>query len=333
MKKNIVLLLLLLILAAIAYYFVNSGQNEKRVYEDRNFAIENIQDIQRIVLADHKANKTTMEKKAGQWIVNDKYGVNERRFETFMNTLRDIEIKYIPSRAESETALKQLMSYTNQIKIYNKSDELMKSYFIGGTNANGNGTYMMMDGADKVFVMHLAHMQGAVDLRYHADSEYWVSKEVFPLIQEKDIKQIAFDFLEQKSESMSIALPEYKMTKVFPGSKPESLPDASKIRAFVTRLLDLKAGRVYDALEGHALDDVKNRNPKLRIKFDLNNGESVEYNMFLRYRRNQLGELIEGQKELYSPRQREANYLIESPDDYYYSVNDTKLTHIFESIQ
>ena len=333
MKLNgtTILALLVIIVGGAAYWLVNrSSESEDSKYPDRQFAVENTDDIGKIVLGDYKGNVLSISRRNGnQWIVNDSFPVNERRMETLLRTLEDIEIKYIPSQAESKTANKQMATYTRHAKIYNTENELIRSYFIGGTNADGTGTYMKMEGHNTIFTMHIAYMRGAVDLRYDADKEYWLAKEIFPFMSIDDLAEIKVEFPHQPRNSFSMNLKEKTFQPTYPldNLKDKQVVEA-KMRAFAERLLELRASRLLDTESSFLEEDMSSRKPEAIVTID-----GQKYTFYQRIRRNQLGEVVEGNPHLYSPRQRIESYFVVSKYDFYHSVNRLKLDKIFKKLE
>jgi hypothetical protein len=336
MNRNLILLTILIVLAGFAWYLTKEKSSQKVVYIDRNFAIEHMDEVGKIILADHEGNRTEIERAGSSWLVNGTYGINDRRMETFSKTLTDLDIRYIPSQAESETAIKQLASYTNHCKIYDNQGDLLRSYFIGGTNADGMGTYMMMENSSSIFVMDIPYFQGAIDLRYDANPEYWMTEKVFSKLTENNIRSIELRFTKESANSLKLdqkGNSEWHIQPMFPNEMLlNKAQNVARVKSFVINLLDLKAGRITRSIPGESVEETKSRQPEVLVNITGQDSIVHEFFIYQALRRNQQGEIIEGQTELYSPRQVMPTYYILAPNDFWYSVSFTKLNNILKSL-
>lgn len=336
MNRNLVLLILLLVLAGSGWWlFQNQSGSASVVYTDRNFAVEDLNEVHRIVLADKKGHRTELERSGNSWLVNSEYPVNKRRMEVLERTLTDLQIRYIPSEAEGKTAMKQLASYTNQIKMFDSKGEEIRSYLIGGTNANGMGTYMIMEGASQPFVMDIPYFQGAIDLRYDPDPEYWITEQLFPNISMKDIKKLVVKYGQEEANSVVVTQEggSWQLQPLFPSALTKNNnANEARVKAFVTNLLDLKAGRILEYLPGREESEVKQRVPEIHIQIYDQSDSLFEFFGWQALRKNKQGEIIEGQKELYTPRQVIPTYYFLAPNDFWYSFTFTKLAEVVKPI-
>lgn len=336
MNRNLVLLILLLVLAGSGWWlFQNQSSSASVVYTDRNFAVEDLDQVHLIVLADKKGHRTELKRSGNSWVVNEHYPVNKRRMEVLERTLTDLQIRYIPSEAESKTAMKQLASYTTQIKMYDAQGDQIRSYLIGGTNANGMGTYMMMEGASQPFVMDIPYFQGAIDLRYDPDPEYWITEKLFANIDMNDIKKMIVKYGKQEANSVVLSREgrNWKLQPLFPSSLTrDNEPNEARIRAFVTNILELKAGRITEYLPGRDENEVKQRVPEMHIQIYDQRDSLHEFFGWQALRKNKKGEIIEGQRELYTPRQVIPTYYFLAPNDFWYSFSFTKLAEVVKPI-
>lgn len=336
MNRNLILLILLLILAGSGWWLFQSQSNSSSVvYTDRNFAVENLDQVQKIILADKKGHRTELERSRSSWLVNGVYPVNKRRMQVLERTLTDLQIRYIPSEAESKTAMKQLATYTTQIKMLDSKGEQIRSYLIGGTNADGMGSYMLMEGASQPFVMDIPHFQGAIDLRYDPDPEYWITEQLFPNVKMKDINKLVVKYGNQEANSVVVTSDgrNWDLQPLYPSSLTNnSKVNEARVKAFVTQLLDLKAGRILDHVPGRNEEEVKQRVPEIHIQIYDQRDSLHEFFGWQALRKNKKGEIIEGQKELYTPRQVIPTYYFQAPNNYWYSFTYTKLAKVIKPI-
>ena len=84
-----------------------------------------------------------------------------------------------PDPKEVEKALPVLSTKGIKIELYNKADEKITSYYIGGVTQNEKGTHFYKEGSDKTFVMEMPY--GEVNIRQRFDIRYddWKTRLIF----------------------------------------------------------------------------------------------------------------------------------------------------------
>ena len=206
MDKKTGLLLVLLVIAALAYWIASWTVNKSgggaafNLAAERNFAIQEVEEIAKIFLADRRGNTTLLFRQKDKWIVNDRYKVNPNAIENLLNTIQKIEIKYKPPNAAVQQMVANLATEGIKVMVYDDKDRLLKSYYVGGATADELGTYLIMEGTEQPYVGHLPGWTGNIRFRYNLTVEDWRDKTVFeyPL---GTIKKISIDYPTQPQHS------------------------------------------------------------------------------------------------------------------------------------
>jgi len=142
MKKNTVLIISIAILALLIGVAqltpkgsildrlkINNKSTLKK--ELSNFAIKNIDDIDKIFIADKANHSVTLEKKDNIWRVNNKFNAREDAIKNLMDAIQNIRVRQPISAAEYETQIKRLATTGRKVEIY-KNGALFKIYYVGG---------------------------------------------------------------------------------------------------------------------------------------------------------------------------------------------------------
>jgi len=204
-KKTIIYLLILAVLLGLAYYFSreNSDQLTSSQRWDRNFAVENIDQVGTIFIAQRDSDPTILTKKGDRWFVNDQFLVSNSAMESLLTVIRDIDVKYIPTRASYSNIIQSIAGLGIKVEIYDKRDNLMRAYYIGGVPQDERGNYFIMEGADQPYVVHIPYFVGNLRARFMLTEDQWRDKAIFDE-RTTDIKKISVRYPAQEDESFIV---------------------------------------------------------------------------------------------------------------------------------
>jgi len=238
MKKNLILFLVLILLGGLSYYGFtkdsSSGSSAMNI-ADREFAVEDVEDVYRIKLTRRTGRTIDMKKEDEDWFVGDqKRKVSKNIISNLKSVLSNIQIKFIPPAKYNKKIINEINRIGTQVDLYNKNDKLMKSYFVGGNVPDG-GTYYIMQGSVQPYVMERKIGYGGVrDLFIYEETELY-DKAIWEVDTEKIVsvevdypkdKQQSFKI--QKSETGYVIDPLHKTTRRF-----TTIPDQNKMKAYV----------------------------------------------------------------------------------------------------
>jgi hypothetical protein len=99
--------------------------------------------------------------------------------------------------------IKSLAAEGVKVEIYGKENKRIKSYYVGGVTGDERGTYMIMDGAEQPYVVHIPSFIGQLRVRYMMGSDNWRDRTVFSEKPE-EIQSIAIEYPQQKSASFRL---------------------------------------------------------------------------------------------------------------------------------
>lgn len=190
MKKNILYLLLLTVLSVSVYYFVWKQRSSTLEEEEKNFAVDDTASVGKIRIADMNGKKISLEKKQDGWWVNDKYPARKDAIELLLSTIKNIRIKYPVAEAANDNVIKELSAQNKKVEIFDRNGHLLRSYFVGGSTADGAANYMKTEKGKHPFAAGIQGFAGTVGMRYIVNENEMRSRSVFntPLNRIKDVK-------------------------------------------------------------------------------------------------------------------------------------------------
>lgn len=203
MKNNHILLLvfLLIALATGAYFFFNKNGSGSSINSwDRQFRVEDVSMIHKIFIADRRGNQTTLTRDNEHWMYQGEYRVNPNVMKNLLQVIRSVEILYIPPAAAVPPAVANLASNGTKVELYDRNDELLKAYYVGGTTSDGRGTFFIMENANQPYVMHIPGLEGDLAVRYTPRGDQWRDKTIFNEKLE-DITYVSVEYPTKRSLS------------------------------------------------------------------------------------------------------------------------------------
>ncbi len=206
MKRTWLLIALFLLLGSGVFYTIrykNKQAGGSRVSWDMDFAVPDTASITRIFLADRSGQRTTLTRKDGYWLYNDKYKARQSAVQTLLETMHNVNVRYLPTKAAEPAMVKSLAAEGVKVEIYGKDNTLIKSYYVGGVTSDETGTYMIMEGAEQPYVVHIPAFIGQLRVRYMLGDDNWRDRTVFSEKAE-DIQFVSVEYPQQKSASFKI---------------------------------------------------------------------------------------------------------------------------------
>jgi len=220
MRKNRVTIIIafILLLAAVTLVVTNSYTTLRKDISD--FSIEDTASVTRIFLADKNNNEVTLERSAGNtWLVNGKYAAQKEKISSFLKTLMDIEVRSPVPLAARNNVITRMAVIAKKIEIYQISPrinifnkirlfpykKLTKTYYVGDVTQDNQGTFMLMDGAEEPYIVHIPGFRGFVSTRYSTIKADWRDYTVFKTpINEIQSVRVEFPFQPEQSYQFDV---------------------------------------------------------------------------------------------------------------------------------
>lgn len=206
MKKSTLILLLLLIIAGGSAWYLTKSKEAAKMHAigwDRDFKVENTDEIYKVFIAKRTGENTTLERKGDQWIYNGKYPVRSTAIKSLMDVFKGVRMQSVPAKAAVKGMVDNLATQGIKVELYDKGGDIIKSYYVGGATPNERGTYMIMEGADQPYVAELTMMEGHFRVRFDMEGDAWRDKTVFDQGVD-DIDFVSIEYPKQKSKSFTM---------------------------------------------------------------------------------------------------------------------------------
>ena len=280
MKKTLILLLILIIAGGV-YYFLIQGDNSGTInLENRDFIVENPDDIAFITVKTKAYPMMHLEKKSkDQWILNKKYVADKNVVSNMVGTLSKMEIKYIPTKATNANIIKNLDRVGIEITTYDKRGNVLKELVMGSNDNKEGATFCVRKGYDQSYAMHLRVTEGGLRNYFDQTQLNLRDKSVFN-IDHADIKSLSISYMKDKKSS-------FKITKDNEGFDVEAIGQFNPKQVDVNDNIVDAYLKDYSQIYSEAIrtgditmDSIKQFVPFAKIEFELKDASKQSFDFY-----------------------------------------------------
>lgn len=287
MKKNRLILIVVLILVIVAGALLLNRSSTTIPRKDIAFAVQDTASITRIFIADRNNHEITLTRdSSGAWFVNGS-PAQPAKVSSFLKTLKDLQVRNpVPLIARNNvitrmsTLAKKVEIYQvkPRINIFNKirlfpREKLTKIYYVGDVTQDNQGTFMLMEGAENPYVVHIDGFRGFVASRYSALEYEWRDYTVFRA-GIGDIRSIQVDFPADPAQSFVLEVGEDRSVTLrgLTDNAPVMGYDTIRVLNFMTAFSDIRyESLLNDQIDRHIIDSVIVTTPKTVVSLTTRN--------------------------------------------------------------
>ncbi len=182
MKKNLLYLFALILLGIVVWYYANEGAviNESRI-DRRNFSVENISEVDKIVITSKSPSTISLTKQEdGTWMVDEKFLARQKNVDLLLKTMAGMEIKNPISKLMEQQVIKKMAVKSTKVEVY-KDGSIDKTFYVGHNTPDNLGSYMLLKGATKPYALHLPGHTGYISSRFYTNTYLWRDRLVFDI--------------------------------------------------------------------------------------------------------------------------------------------------------
>ena len=270
MKKNSLALIIIIVLLALAAFLIWGNKNTTYKKGVNDFAVEDTATVTRVFLADKKNNSILLSRQPdGSWQLNDKYLAGQSGIDLLLETMKNLIPRYpVPLKAH-DNIIAQMASRSIKVEVYQMvyrihlgdnikwlpHEKLTKTYYLGDATADNMGNFMLMEGADRAFVVHLLGLRGYVGPRYSTLEPDWRDHTVFK-IKLADIQKVQMEMPATPENSYEIINQDDELVLIR-SIDQQQMPgyDTLKMLNFLTAFSDIRYESLLEGLTDPARQD------------------------------------------------------------------------------
>ena len=106
----------------------------------------------------------------GYWTINGKYVARQPAINTILETLRKMQADYPISDKAYDNVIKEMISESVKVELYDASGNNIKTFHVGGTKPNTFGTYMVLENngkmASSIYPVGIPNFNGYLNGRF-----------------------------------------------------------------------------------------------------------------------------------------------------------------------
>lgn len=183
--KNLIYALVFLLILGMSAYIIWEQSQGQKIADDKNFAVEDIDKLSKIFLADKQSGETILLERQGKdnWLLNGKYKAMPEKIDVLLSTLKSVRVNHPVPESQWDVVVRELATNSIKVELFYEKDKAFKTYFVGRAPANSTGGFMIMQlngkTAERPYVCHLPGYEAELKSRYFTDELEWKDLNVF----------------------------------------------------------------------------------------------------------------------------------------------------------
>ncbi len=204
MRKTLPYLVLLIALAAGVWYFFSRTDGEAFDPDEAGFTVRDTAAVYRIFLASRTGSRVTLERTPQGWMLDGKYPALRYNVRQLLTTLYKQKAAYPVPKGSHNFIVKGMAGGSVKVELFGKDGQALRTFYVGAETPDFNGTYMLMEGAKRPYVVTMSGFEGYLQPRYATSWYDWRDRTVFNVPAEA-IQRASVRYAEDPRRSFAIA--------------------------------------------------------------------------------------------------------------------------------
>ena len=266
MKKNKFAILIALILGALSiwFYFKNGSGTIAPSY--KNFAIEDITTINKIVLSEGKLRCVIEQKNDGNWLLNNTFPANTLRVKSLLYIFKNIAIKSPVAKHTQDGVIADLLTNGIRCEVF-QNNKISRIYYVSKTFIEG-GTYMVLvdeeskEVSSMAFVTYIPGVDQNLTPNYLVDENLWREHIIFHYLAD-EIKTVKVVTPQMPESGFVLTIDEDNLPWVISIGNKNKITniDTEVIKQYLSYFSLLGFENLETSLSINQLDSIKNTTP------------------------------------------------------------------------
>lgn len=203
MQKTLLYLFLLLLFGGGVYYFVFDKEEAAFPESEAGFQVKDTNAIGTIFLSVPAGQSILLNHTDSGWILNKKYPVLQQTLSTLFTTLYLQKPLYPTPENAHNRVIRQMAGNGIKVELYDRKGKEMKVFYVGSEVHNYEGTTMLMQGAQRPYVVRMGEFIGLINSRYSVDIDNWRDRTIinFPV---EDIRTVSITYPDAPLNSFTV---------------------------------------------------------------------------------------------------------------------------------
>ena len=199
MRKTFLYLVILGFLGFAIYYFlIRKNTDSPFSTNEAGFNIKDTASVSKIYIAASNGEAVLAIRTDSGWIAGKQgdpkqYKALPSTVHLVLATLASQEPLYPVTANAYDNVVKNLSTDGTKVEVYGKDGKKIVVFYVGGSSVNNTGTNMLIEGAKRPFVVHVAGFEGYLTSRYTTEMKYWRDRTIFRIAPE-EIKTVSLQY-------------------------------------------------------------------------------------------------------------------------------------------
>lgn len=297
LKKNKAIFLIVIVLAIIAIILILGRDKSTFSKKDYDFAVADTASVTKIFLV-NKSNKSILFEKQslGNWKLNGKHKAHIYGVNMLLETMYKLSAKAPVPKSGHNNVISQLATASTKVEIYQevyrinlldkiklfKHEKLTKTFYVGNPTPDNMGTFMLLEGADIPFIVHILGLRGFLSSRFSVVERDWRDHTVFKA-KLVEIQSLTMEIPKSPEKSFKVFLEDNRFSIQRLIDK-KTLPayDTLKLMNFLTSFADLRFEALLNDIDQNRVDSITHSTPKEIITIIKHNGDTTRVKTFFK---------------------------------------------------
>jgi hypothetical protein len=190
MKKNLIYLVTFIILLAVAGWLLseNTGSSTLDGPQNYSFSVRDTASVSKIILSDKTPAKTVLTRESKGWVVNGGDAARPDAMEIILETMYRMEMRNFVTKRMKPEVIKNLEVFGKKVEIF-QNGKLSKTIIVGLPTHDEMGTWMMMEGGDAPYAVHIPGFNGYLSSRFFTETYLWKRRDLVR-VNPRNIKEV-----------------------------------------------------------------------------------------------------------------------------------------------
>ncbi|MBP7850011.1 MAG: DUF4340 domain-containing protein [Lentimicrobiaceae bacterium] len=272
-RKNRLLLALALVILALLGILVSRPSTSTLRQKASQFAVTDTAGITRIFLADKEGRTILLEKEPIQgWRLNGTHTARAQAVDQLLSTLLRMAVSSpVPMEAHN-SVIARLAATGVKVEVYEQSYRLrlgqilrlfpyekrVRTFYVGDNTQDNMGTFMLMEGADRPYIIYIPGFRGFISTRFSTMENDWRDHTIFAN-NVLDIASVKLEVNGHPEQSYTIENVDNRRFNIIPHDPELNLPaiDSMRILTYLTTFSDIKFEVLLNERDSAFIDSVR----------------------------------------------------------------------------
>lgn len=272
MKKHRYLIWIIFLLALLAAFLLLNKSRSTLPSGDSDFAIRDTASVTRVFLADRSGNQIDLNRAEGHWVLNEDVRVRKDAVEQLLSTMMRMRVKSPVAKSAHNSVIKRLSSTGVKVEVYQRVyridlpgglrlfpvEKLTRTIYVGDHTSDNLGTFMLLEGADRPYIVYLPGFRGFVATRFSPRLNDWRDHTLFST-RLNDIASAGLSIVGEPEKSYTVKVDGQSYHLIPEAGDPLPEVDTMKLVSYLAAFDDIRYESLLSGdLPGEFIDSVRN---------------------------------------------------------------------------